>query len=74
VSDRPTKQTTIPPLPPDTRIEKLARAVCVAWGTDPDKRVFWGDDDTFNCPAYLTKRAQDQAKAFLAMTEAARDF
>lgn len=74
MSDPTDTPTTIRDLPPDNRVEKLARAVCVAWGTDPDARVYWGDDDTFNCPAYLTRRAQDQAKAFLAMMEVARDF
>lgn len=53
-----------------TCIERLSRAVCVAWGWDPDRRhVLAGG---LVCKLWQCDRVNDTVTAFIAMTEADR--
>ncbi len=50
--------------------EAMARAVCKAWGLDPDARSYDGTDGTFSSVNWLRQDVQRAVKAFCACMEA----
>lgn len=52
--------------------ERLSRAVCKAWGMDPDKR-YWDSDDSFMCVGWRTVTVKRHVQAHMAMCEAQKE-